>query len=550
MSGNALLGSSPDDIRLELQRVLQSPSFEASQRNRSFLSHVVEEVLDGRGSRIKAYSIATQVFGRGDDFDPLQDSIVRIEAARLRRALEHFYLKEGHRPGICISIPKGTYAPAFAVIGQAASRVEIPRPPVPSLALHLLGPRILVRNIEQDCDGSQSPAIGRKLTLQVIAALTRFTDLFVYGFDTAELLDDTVTKDVQAPALSVDYTLGGIVTVSKTALVTELLLKKADGRFIWAFEDTRELGLDIDSVQFGELCADIAGHVARIIAQRDGVLDCQAREAAGEAPQHFAGYQKLLDFQDYWRSLDPKQFEPLRRDLEQTIIVDPHFAAAHACLSMVYSNAARYGYDLGQVGPPPLERAFELARRAIQLAPFSSRAYHARAIAEWFSGMTAESVTSLKTARSLNPNDPELMAELGFRLAMRMEWRAAVPLIEEAYERNPLQTGAYHMGLFFYHFAEGRFERALHEARAIGAPGIAYVHLAEAAALGELDRFDEARECLRETERIAPNLRKTLEADFAFRRIHLDLTAAITRAISRIDPGWSPYQQSPRLQSR
>lgn len=111
---------SAEVVQKELERILTSPAFETSDRNRRFLSHVVEETLAGRADRIKAYSIATIVFGREADFDPLQDSIVRIEAARLRRALEHFYLKDGDDGGIRISIPKGTYAPDFAPAGGPA----------------------------------------------------------------------------------------------------------------------------------------------------------------------------------------------------------------------------------------------------------------------------------------------------------------------------------------------------------------------------------------------------------------------------------------------
>src|SRR5687768_7069066 len=90
----------------ELARILASPEFDASERNRRFLTYVVEETLAGRADRIKAYSIATGAFGRSETFDPQQDSIVRIEAARLRRALEHFYLKQHDLAGIRISIPK------------------------------------------------------------------------------------------------------------------------------------------------------------------------------------------------------------------------------------------------------------------------------------------------------------------------------------------------------------------------------------------------------------------------------------------------------------
>ena len=101
------------DIRAELQRVLASPQFEASERNRRFLAYVIEEALAGRAARIKAYNIATDVFGRDASFDPQLDPVVRMEARRLRRSLERFYLIDGQPGSIQIAMPKGGYAPEF-----------------------------------------------------------------------------------------------------------------------------------------------------------------------------------------------------------------------------------------------------------------------------------------------------------------------------------------------------------------------------------------------------------------------------------------------------
>jgi TolB-like protein len=540
----------PDrDVEKELERVLSSPDFEASERNRRFLSYVVEETLSGRSDRIKAYSIATRVFARGDDFDPVQDSIVRIEAGRLRRSLEYYYLKQGDTADVRIVIPKGTYVPEFQIgattkdaLAPAAGIAVSATDESPSRLLHELGPRIMVDNFEQEGDSPAYPTIARTLTRQVISALTRFTEVFVYGFDTTEIVGVRGADAGRRKELTFDYELLGTVTMSKAALSAQLLLRRAeDRRFVWTHDIERRLGGEPDAGQVASLCAEIAGHIASVIAQRDGIMDSQARDAAGAAPQHFSGYQKLLDFQDYWRSLDPDLFEPLRRDLEATVGKDPHFAAGFACLSMLYTNAARYGYSYpGATRTPPLERAMELARTAIRLAPTSSRAYHARAVAEWFSGMPDQGLATLQIARSLNPNEPELLAELGFRSAMRMEWDAAVPLIEEAYLRNPLQSGQYRMGLFLYHFVAGRHEQALNEVRAIDAPGIAVVHLAAAASLSGLGRLEEARERLDEVARLAPALRPKLMEDLAFRQLHPELIAAITEAIGRIDSGWLP----------
>jgi hypothetical protein len=98
---------SADAIRAAVGRVLTSPDFDVPDRARRFLTYVVEEAIAGRGDRIKAYSIATEVFGRDSDFDAQVDPVVRIEAGRLRRALEHYYLTAGRDDEIVTTIPKG-----------------------------------------------------------------------------------------------------------------------------------------------------------------------------------------------------------------------------------------------------------------------------------------------------------------------------------------------------------------------------------------------------------------------------------------------------------
>lgn len=526
---------SDEAVRRELGRILSSPDFEVSERNRRFLSHVVEETLAGRADRIKAYSIAVGVFGRRDDFDPLQDSIVRIEAARLRRGLEHYYLKHGDAAGLRLSIPKGTYVPSFRVGGEdgdaPAHHAWVPT----SRSLHELEPRLTVENFQQEGRHDDCPNIGRTLTRNLISALTKFSEIFVYGPDTMDGQAETEGHSGRATARIVDYRLLGAVTITSDTLHAEILMQRSsDGRFIWAQNIERRLECDREPSRVAGLCAQIAAHTAQAIALRDGILDTEARDAGADAPKHFAGYQKLRDFHDYWRSLDPALFEPLRRDLESAIASDPQFAAAHACLSILYSNAARFGYDPGAGCDAPLDRALELARTAIHLAPTSSRAYHARAVAEWFLGMPQQSLDTLQSARSLNPNDPELVAELGLRCAMRMDWETGVPLIEEAYRHNPLQPGHYRTGLFLYHFAQGRPARALREIRAAGAPQIAHVHLAAAAALSELGRMDEARQSLDLSERLSPELRLRMNRDLAFRQLHPALSQMIETAVRRI----------------
>src|SRR5262245_28362082 len=119
---------SDEEVRQELSTLLSRGDFHASERNRRFLTYIVEETLQGRADRIKAYNIALAAFDRGEDFDPLTDPIVRIEASRLRRSLEHYYLTAGKSDQIRIDIPKGSYAATFAYAADAPS-LHQPSPP-------------------------------------------------------------------------------------------------------------------------------------------------------------------------------------------------------------------------------------------------------------------------------------------------------------------------------------------------------------------------------------------------------------------------------------
>lgn len=106
---------SPIEILAQLDRIIASPEFCVPERNRSFLRYVVVEAVAGRAASLKAYCIAIEVFARAETFDAQNDPVVRIEAARLRRALERYYLVAGRDDEILIDIPKGAYRPTFTV---------------------------------------------------------------------------------------------------------------------------------------------------------------------------------------------------------------------------------------------------------------------------------------------------------------------------------------------------------------------------------------------------------------------------------------------------
>src|ERR1700693_3858350 len=99
--------------RRQLNRVLASNGFSRNERLTRFLRFVVEQHLEGTNAEIKESVIAVEVFGRGTDHDPKQNSIVRNEAARLRARLNEYYVGDGKNDALVIELPKGGYAPLF-----------------------------------------------------------------------------------------------------------------------------------------------------------------------------------------------------------------------------------------------------------------------------------------------------------------------------------------------------------------------------------------------------------------------------------------------------
>ena len=115
----------PTQVRRQLDRLLNSPSFAGSERLSRFLRFVVEASLEGKTDRIQEYTIALEVFDRKESFDPRIDSIVRVEAIRLRRSLEDYYLGPGRSDPVRIALPKPGYVPRFeraAMLGPMSRR--------------------------------------------------------------------------------------------------------------------------------------------------------------------------------------------------------------------------------------------------------------------------------------------------------------------------------------------------------------------------------------------------------------------------------------------
>ncbi len=104
---------SKESIQQELEQILASDLFGGKRQACKFLQYIVTETLEGRGEKITQYGIAIEALGKPVDYCPTESPAVRVEAGRVRKLLEEYYVTEGQGHGCQILLPVGGYMPVF-----------------------------------------------------------------------------------------------------------------------------------------------------------------------------------------------------------------------------------------------------------------------------------------------------------------------------------------------------------------------------------------------------------------------------------------------------
>jgi TolB-like protein/Tfp pilus assembly protein PilF len=535
------------DCRAQLERILRSADFEATSREHRFLGHVVEETLSGRGDRIKAYSIAVEVFGRDASFDPQTDPIVRVEAGHLRRSLERYYLTAGHNDPILIEIPKGGYVPTFSA-RTAVPLIENPgpaplRPPplkvrtaprwpaitwqaflvavlmifavvvvadrliskAPSTAKTPEIPRLLVENFEDLSANGTFSAISVGLTQEIVGQLSKFKDIVV-----------VVAPTPGKPTLAPRFVLAG--SVDLTADIFRLrvrLMSQSDGAVLWA--NSYDGSLKVSELL--KVQADIARNVATSLAQTYGVIyQADAVLRVDNPPNDWAAYSCTLTYYAYRSNLDPRALPWVRNCLESAVQHFPDYATAWGLLSQTYIDELRFIYPLGHSSwDESVERALATAKTAVELDPLNIRSLQAQMLAMFFNKEYDAAIALGQRAMAINPNDTELMGEFGYRLAMSGNWAEGCPMVTRARELNPGPSVYYDLGMALCTYFQGDFPQAAIWIRQASSPENVNYHAIATAIFAEGGYREEADRERKWLQANAPALMQTLPQELSRR---------------------------------
>ena len=551
------------DAENELQRLL-SPDFRASARRKALLAYLVKETLQGRGDRLKEYSIAVGVFGRDETFDPRTDPVVRLDAHRLRHDLDQYYQDAGRNDPIRITIPKGGYVATFEAQGHAPDQerdqAEAPPASVPdstpaprrrferfwplllagcaivALVLVLIfepgrsinwsappdgltrsinvsepirrGPTIALLPFQNASADSQGAYFGEGLIEQLISDLVRFDNLRVVSPAGVKAYDDgTNTIKNLRTRLGVDFVLRGSWArlEDKVRLALELLETNTD-QVIWA--DTFFLKLAPKELFDGQ--ADISKKLAAMIGSHYGAITTSVvSQANTQLPAQLSSYECVLQYYALVRSLSASRHLQVRSCLEQTVKEEPGYATAWALLANVYAQEYRFGFN-PRPAEDPLERSFEAARRAVTLEWQNPTAQLMLAL----SAFDRHDIDGFRRggalAVELNPNDPEILGQYGVRLAYIGDWDRGEMLVKQAINLNPAHPIWYYEPIAFILYQKGSYKEALDvvDRYSYTNPNFIWYQVFRAMTLGQLGRVEDAAPSVQAALRLRPDIRR------------------------------------------
>jgi len=482
-----------DEVRSALEHIVLSQPFRSSPQLAAFLTFVVEAVLHGKSDRIKGYTIGVEVLRRDVKFDPQLDPIVRVEATRLRRALERYYAGPGMNEAVIIDLPRGSYVPTFKRRSETLDDPDTAStaPPVAKHGLWLAAGAVVVlaviavatwfifaphgatpglltssAGMQQLRPGNGMPTLAVQ-EFQVVgipnprapSAVTLFEKLR----DTASRFDAiNIATDKPQAAGTADYRLRGVIEYldDGTTGVRFSLLDAHEGIVVWTRSFDR-LPVARDRVALED---SIIADVATALLQPFGLIRSRERTKYLGGSQGDPRYRCLLLASDSFRSFAPDQSARARECLEWLTAQDPSFSDGFSYLASLNNREFVYGFGKGADDPSTLDRALLLARRGVELSPNSARAWQVLSTVLFSRHDTMAAFAAVERAVALNPNDLIIVGEYGGRLITNGEIERGMNVLQSATSAGSVRPSWHHFYFFLGHYMRGNLADATHEA--------------------------------------------------------------------------------------
>ena len=486
---------SADSIRNQLQRILVSPEFTATESQRKFLKFVVLETLSGNSDEIKGFTVATCVFGRGDDFDQAIDPIVSIQANKLRRALERYYLVAGHSDPVYINIPKGTYVPVFTNQSPSTPLTEFRVARAKVSVAEESWPTILVRPFLNLTGDASLDWLGPGFAGELRMEMTSHSDIQILrgipGRGNKRAADTIARFVVDGEILNDRKGLKVIVTLTDTLSNLQL----------WS----KGLNCGSDPSQLVAFQRKIVQIVAAQIGCQQGVIANKIlAESTDKVPQQLKTYEAILRFLEFTQAPTGEGFIQALHGLEHAKKIEPRCGRVWSMLARLYIiiyGLEIPGFDLGDAK----NKAVSFAGRGASLEPNSQFTRAMLAVVRLVNDETSAAKREVQLAYELHPDSVVLLDTIGYVMALSGEWEQGTELISKAIRRNPYHVDYAHHALWANWIRQKDYEQAYQETMHFRSPQLFWEPLIKASTLGNLGRLEEGKNCVDDLLALKPD---------------------------------------------
>ena len=484
-----------ESIQQQANRILTSPEFRATDVQKAFLTFVVETALAGRSHEIKGYTVATQVFGRGDEFNQATDPIVSIQANKLRRALERYYLVAGQNDPWRIEIPKGTYVPLFrATSHRDGTQPFQVRRKSDAVRAHAW-PTIVVQSFENLTGNRDLEYMGVGIATEIALEITRYQEIRV-------LRQTPEGRQRRASDIGARFVLCGSIKPDAAGLkVIVSLVDGLTGVHVWG--DAHRTDLDpAGLVAFEERIASTV--VSKISGEYGVIAKTLSAESKRVPPEELTTYQAMLRFYRFLADFSPETFADTFEALQQACTKEPECGLAWSMLARLYSlNFSLELFDLES----PLEKAAAFAEKGVALDPDNQRTRLIMAFILLFKNELSAGLAEVDRALQLNPNSLITLENIGYLMTLFGDWQRGPAIIRKAIEQNPYYNAVVHYALWVDWVRQEEYQQAYRETLHFKRPALFWDPLMQTASLGLLGRIEEGVQASKELLQCKPDFR-------------------------------------------
>jgi len=468
-------------VRLQLARVCQSEDFAETTRAVEFLHFVIEEALAGRSDRLSQRVIARDLYGRDNGFDPSTDPIVRMQAGRVRRALEHYYLTTGKHDTVLISLQKGSYAPTIEI--NPITDADLPM-------RSLEQPLLLVAPFSVDSTSDSIGHIADGLASELAITLDRYRRFRIMLLpDTPQNLT-SIDETLQRACQKTDcYFINGVVNQRNGSIHISVRLEDSfTGILCWSHEDK----CNQNPGELDTFLDEYVKYTASAIAEEQGVIAQQYFSRLEKVSPGIANtYEALLHVYYAERSGTLEQYEKAILIMRSALEDKPDDGRLWTGLARIC--AFNYSLELLPELQVPIDEIVQYAHKGLQLGAADQDAWCILSFVETIAGNLQAGREAVLTALSMNPDSLFFRDAIGYLMILQGDWEQGAIISRDAVRSNPYVREITYSGLWLEAFHREDFEEAYSWSLRYTNKNIFWAHIMEATALAGMGDIERAK---------------------------------------------------------